>query len=206
RTTLKLIDKFPSFSRNPGLGLTAIFFSRVMVAIKCTPTHWISVTASFEGRTNMRTTSACGFRCIGCTTAVIARNTVADGAALRNIENGVKYSVRAEVCNWLCATLTAAQLRTGIKRNTTENIRTSTGDCIRHASTVAEPCSKYARIIDTQSILHLLKNFIGQLQISTTRISPAGIQAFRCHEDRGVVGQIPQTIERIFGRTALTAQ
>ena len=153
----------------------------------------------------MGSAAASRFGCVGCATAVVAGDAVADGAALGNGHHRVADAVRAELGDGLGAAFTAAQLSACIEGNAAEYICASTGQGVGHTGTVAETGGKNARLIDTEAGLNLVQNGVGHLDISTARVGPAGVYTFRCNKDGGVIGQWPQAVEWLVGGAAVTA-
>ena len=96
---LKLVDKLPCLSRNPGFGLPTILFRRIMVTIKSTPAHRIALPTPLIRRTDVGAASRCRFGSIGRTTTIISHKPITYTAPLRNIQNGISNAMRTKISN-----------------------------------------------------------------------------------------------------------
>src|SRR5690606_16901830 len=109
------------------------------------------------------------------------------------------------------ASIAAADLRTGVQRYPTKDVRPRAGKGMGHSSTKAETGSKDARRVDAQIAQDLLENGVGERHVTTTGSFPAEAagrgagEALWCHEDGAVLREIPESEIRIFRRAAHAA-
>src|SRR6186713_2093015 len=205
QSLLELGDEGPGLARNPALTLALILFRWIVATAVRAPAQGMPLRTPLVRGARVSATIDRWLRRILWRAAIHLDEVVAQPATLGDVEHCVVGTVRVEVRDGCVTSLATAELGSGIDRYATEDIGARAGKRVGHSATVAEASGENARGINAKIALDLLEDRVGEIDVSSIRISPAGVETLRSHEDRAAFGQIPKAIIRIVRGPAITS-
>src|SRR5688572_11786401 len=149
-----------------------------------TPAQGMPFRATFIRSADVRAAVSCGRRRVLRSAAVEGHVAVAKRyAGLREVEDRIVHAVSVKIRDGGRASSAAAELRTGVQRYPTKDVRARAGKGMGHRSAKAETGCKDARAVDAQIAEDLLENVVGESHVTTIGVGPAGVEALWCHEN-----------------------